>query len=346
MNQTIIDQTYRRLGLWVGYRRKKLLNQTKLARFRQENFILVNRLHPYFEYPSGHAVCSRTTLSNLENGGLLRESTLLPYFMRKLGVSSRFYESNWLSIQSFYERLDCALKDNEAFSAASWLSELETLSMLSYDNVLFQCEHPWVLAFLQWLDDPLCERSLDIDEYFMLYPILEPTLKNLLSDWLSFRILIEPGLWPKAIKYLGHMVDEADSGSLIIVIWHLFNGNVHDVFESKYFLSIGYKPESRFHILYIRYLTRLLKIKPTDLNIQPTSKDLSQEILEKTIEKIDALKKGNTKHIVSILSHEPYPHIFMKQWILDMAWHIKVTGQYKRFLKLFVELNSVNQGAE
>lgn len=164
-------ENLRKIGILIRYHRRKKHN-VLTGGFTQEEFIRTTEEHPFFEVDRGQPVCSRKTLSQLENGKYIQEEALYRFFLHKLGLkyaySMRFEET--------YERLFRRFDEIVCYGD---LTDLEALipPKSAVPNVIYDTYEQFYLCICRFFLEAELPRADFLVEILSLWSILPNMLK-------------------------------------------------------------------------------------------------------------------------------------------------------------------------
>ncbi|HAM62606.1 MAG TPA: hypothetical protein DCP62_02790, partial [Erysipelotrichaceae bacterium] len=80
----------RKVGVMIRHYRNQRLSLPEKENYSQDAFLITSTKHAFFELLPGYPVCSRATLSRIENGKDIYEEELYRFFLRKLDLTYRY----------------------------------------------------------------------------------------------------------------------------------------------------------------------------------------------------------------------------------------------------------------
>ncbi len=168
------QQNLSRIGILIGHERKQRLRMTGDPSYTQKWFLLTSSNHQFFDVATGHAVCSRSTLTRLENGLMIYEEELYRFFLKKCGMTY-FYD---LTFEQYYPNLIQKIMKNITLAEVEQVRnnhvEWKRIFTAVKQNVLYQSFDEAisnvVYFFLEgkFPDPKWMERMIEI---FEIYPI-------------------------------------------------------------------------------------------------------------------------------------------------------------------------------
>lgn len=99
----------RKVGVLIRHYRTQRLSLPEKENYSQDAFLIVSTRHPFFELLPGYPVCSRATLSRIENGKDIYEEELYRFFLRKLDKAYRFSIHAEIQYETCFHAIDTIL---------------------------------------------------------------------------------------------------------------------------------------------------------------------------------------------------------------------------------------------
>lgn len=251
MNKILIKRIHSRLGYWIKYERKRLFEVNNNPRLRQEKFVLLNENEYYDDFKQNQSICSRATLSRIENGKLVYNKSLITFFLNRFGKSYRINDKEQHLIDSTIN----------AFSAYHFTN---CNISINYLNMILQDTNVKVIDNFLWDEDykVLCKLlncfkryellSLDeYEEYLSKFSFYHEKLKDLLIYYLCFSVYFNPELWCKNQELVNIVNKEYLADDILSLFNALFNKSGTQVIRLFYRYSHMINRNSFLHDEYI-----------------------------------------------------------------------------------------------
>lgn len=122
----------RKVGVMIRHYRNQRLTLPEKENYSQDAFLITSTRHTFFELHPGYPVCSRATLSRIENGKDIYEEELYRFFLRKLERAYWFSIQAEIQYEACFQALDTILLHGRS-------CELDSLAVPKRhpDNVLY-----------------------------------------------------------------------------------------------------------------------------------------------------------------------------------------------------------------
>jgi len=96
----------RKVGVLIRHYRNQRLSLPDKENYSQDAFLITSARHTFFELHPGYPVCSRATLSRIENGKDIYEEELYRFFLRKLDLAYRFSIHAEIQYEACFHAID------------------------------------------------------------------------------------------------------------------------------------------------------------------------------------------------------------------------------------------------
>lgn len=351
MNKNLVYSIHSRLGYWIKYERKRLLELTNDSKYKQEKFILLYEGESFYDFVINESVCSRSTLSRIENGKIVYEKTLINFFLKRFDKKFRIDDNEQHLIESTINAFHVYLFKN-CHIDVSYLRALciDTNQKVS-ENLLWDEDFKLLNTILLWFDD---YKLLNLDEFlnfFKKFNIYHEFLKEILIFYLCFSVYFNPELWSYHNEIRLLVNDEYSDNNLLRIFDDLFGKpeshfvrtyyrNKHLILNDSFLfrLSIPFKMVfdkhisiKKYHNLY--YLCLIHKIYHRDFTSLLQFESTLFDILSK--HEFDGIL--NINELLLLIKDEPNPRIINKTLIQQIYPKIKSKDQMLRVLELLLE---------
>ncbi|HBZ41283.1 MAG: hypothetical protein A2Y20_09085 [Firmicutes bacterium GWF2_51_9] len=129
----------RKVGVMIRHYRNQRLSLPEKENYSQDAFLITSTKHAFFELLPGYPVCSRATLSRIENGKDIYEEELYRFFLRKLDLTYRYSIHAELQYEACFQAIDKILlhgKSDEFMSFAMPGRHPDNVLYSFYDDLI------------------------------------------------------------------------------------------------------------------------------------------------------------------------------------------------------------------
>lgn len=351
MNKILIQSMHSRLGFWLKYERKRLFEQTNDPKLRQEKFILLYEGETFYDFVINEAICSRSTLSRIENGKIVYEKTLINFFLKRFSKKFRIDDNEQHLIESTINAFYVYLFKNCNIDV-SYLRTLciDTNQKVS-ENLLWDEDFKLLNTLLLWFEDYKLLNLNEFLDFHKKFNIYHESLKEILIYYLCFSVYFNPELWSyhNEIRLL---VNNEYTDNNLLGIFDDFFGKpeshfIRSYYRNKHFIlndsflyqcSIPFKMIfdkhiciKKYHNLY--YLSLIHKIYHRDFTSLLQFESTLFSILNK--HEFDGVL--NINELLLLIKDEPNPRIINKTLIHQIYPKIKSKNQILKVLEFLIE---------
>lgn len=351
MNKYIMVSVHSRLGYWIKNERRRLLELTNNPKLRQDKFILLNEDEHFFDFVTDEAICSRATLSRIENGKVVYEKSLIDFFLKRFNKKHRICESDFHLIDSTINAYYVYLFSNCNIDLSYLNLILDDANDKISENILWDEDYIVLKKILKWFDH---FEVLSVEDYldlFKKFNVYHEKLKEILIYYLCFSVYFNPELWifNKDLKQLVHE-DYPDNKILSIFIDLFSNHEVnvirkfyqyrHLILENSFLYKVSqpvkniFDPHSKF--------SKYTKIRYFGLIQKLISKDYSadyqfESILFGYLNEYEISKNKNINELLIQIKDEPNPKIINKIVLQRIYPKIKSKEHMFKMLEFILE---------
>ncbi|HET6785714.1 MAG TPA: hypothetical protein VFH18_06795 [Erysipelotrichaceae bacterium] len=234
MNKSIITKIHSRIGYWIRYERKRRFENNNDTKYRQERFILLNEDEIFMDFVPGEAICSRPTLSRIENGKVVYETTLIKFFLRRFDKKYRISEMDQRLIDSTIHTFHTYIFKNNKLSTYYLNKILRDTNTKIKGNFLWDEDSKLLVKFIEWIESFKLMQKDEFDEYYQKFKIYHQGIQDILIFYFVFSVYFNPELWSKHDLISKLIKDEYNSHELLCVFDDLFNHRPNNVFRTFY----------------------------------------------------------------------------------------------------------------
>ena len=174
------QQNLSRIGILISHERKKLLRVSGDPSYTRKWFLLTSFNHEFFDVSAGQAVCSRSTLTRLENGLLIYEEELYRFFLRKCGLTY-FYDLEFEQHYSFLiDKILTHIALSEVEQVRTNLIEWKQLVAPINENVLYRSFDEAISIVVSFFLEGRFPEPKWMDRMIDIYEIYPPQLSSYL----------------------------------------------------------------------------------------------------------------------------------------------------------------------
>lgn len=174
------QQNLSRIGILISHERKKLLRASGDPSYTQKWFLLTSFNHEFFDVSAGQAVCSRSTLTRLENGCLIYEEELYRFFLRKCGLTYFFDFEFEQQYPFLLEKILSDIAFSEVERIRTDLIEWKRLVEPVNENVLYRRFDEAISIVVSFFLEGRFPDPKWLDQMIELYEIYPPQLGSYL----------------------------------------------------------------------------------------------------------------------------------------------------------------------
>ena len=170
MNKNLIKRLHSRLGYWIKYERKRLLALTNNPNLRQDKFIYIDKRDGLNHLDQNITICSRSTLSRIENGQVVYDSSIVNIFLNRFNKKFRINEVDQHLIDSCIQAFYVYLLQNSKISTKYLSVILEDTNFKVKDNFLWNEDYKVLIKIVKWY------QSFDILDEVELKDLLQQSV--------------------------------------------------------------------------------------------------------------------------------------------------------------------------
>lgn len=251
MHKILIKRIQKRLGFWIRYERKRLLEISNDPKLRQEKFILLGENENFYDFVPGDNVCSRSTLSRIENGKFILKKSPISFFLKRLGKKYRINDIDQKLIDSTIYAFYVFFFSNNKISTQYLEKILDDTNSKITDNFLWDEDYKVLCKLLNCFKH---YELLSLDEYkefLSKFSFYHENLKNLLIYYFCFSVYFNPELWHKNQELIQIINKEYLGDDLLSLFNTLFNSSGAQVIRLFYKYSHKINRNSFLHNEYV-----------------------------------------------------------------------------------------------
>jgi len=351
MHKNIIHKIHSRIGFWIKYHRKQSYILTKDEKFRQDKFILLNNDEKFLDYVPNEAICSRSTLSRIENGKIIYEKSLLLFFISRFNKKYRISETNQQLIESTINIFKTYFYTNNNLPIGYLKKILTDTNLKVVEDFLWDEDKVLLSRILEWFSDFKLIQINDFDEYYQKYRIYHKSIQDILIHYLAFSVYFNPELWSYNHLVSKLIKEEYPTNELLSVFEGLFCKSTNNIFkllyqENCYCKKTGFLKELicttkllfekdsviNYHHHNLKYLQLSRKIITKDYQ----SDSVFEHELLKKLASLSITENCDIYSLLKMVEMEPYPRIINKL-ILDLIYpKIKSKSQFQLILSIIM----------
>lgn len=340
-----------RLGYWLRYERRRRLDLTNDPKFKQEKFILLDVDEHFYDFVVNEAICSRSTLSRIENGKLVYEKTLINFFLKRFDKKFRINDEETHLIETtinafhVYVFYNCNIKIDYLRKLC-----LDTNQKVS-ENFLWDEDLILLNYLLDWFNEYRLLHSIEYQELFKKFKIYHESLREMLIFYLCFSVFFNPDLWVyhKDMKLL--ISQEYPDNDLLSIFNDLFDQSesnfVRSFYRNKHLIcndSFLYQCSIPFKMIFDRHIAikKFNNLHYLSLIHKIMHKEFCS-ILQFESVLFNLLKRHEYDEIINIndllllIKDEPNPRIINKIVLQQIFPKIKTKDQMIRVLEFLLE---------
>lgn len=351
MHKNVIHKIHSRIGFWIKYHRKRQFILSHDKRFRQDKFILLNNSEHFLDFAPNEAICSRSTLSRIENGRIIYEKSLLLFFINRFNKNYRISESDQHLIESTISTYRTYFFTNNKISIEYLKKILDDTNLKIEEDFLWDEDKTLLFKILEWFKDYTLIQKNEFDEYYHKFKIYHKSIQDILIFYLAFSVYFNPELWPYNHLVSKLIKEEYSSNELLCVFEDLFSKSSNNIFK------LFYQDMSRYNnsgfLKNLILATKLLFEKENVFScnhqnlkyIQLTQKIITKNYLadsnfeHELFSKLSNLVLNENCEISALLNlikMEPYPRIINKL-ILEIIYpRIKSKSHFQLILSIIM----------
>lgn len=334
MHKNIIHGIHSRIGFWIKYHRKQNFILTNDERFKQDKFILLNNDEKFFDFVPNEAICSRSTLSRIENGKIIYGKSLLLFFIKRFNKNYRISETNKHLIDSTINAFTTYFYTNNKLPISYLKKILEDTNLKVEEDFLWDEDKVLLLRFLDWFSDFKLIQKNDFDEYYQKFKIYHKSIQEILIHYLAFSVYFNPELWSYNQLISKLIKEEYPTNELLSVFEGLFCNSSNHIFkilyqENCYCKKNGFLKELIFTTKLLFDKDSLFSYRHHNLKyIQLTQKIITKNYQSDSMFEYELFKKLSCLSInrncdiyslLNLIEMEPYPRIINKL-ILELIY--------------------------
>lgn len=351
MNKKIVMSVHSRLGYWIRYERKRLLELTNNPMLRQDKFILLNEDEHFFDFVPGETVCSRPILSRIENGKVVYEKSLIDFFLKRFGKKYRINDKECHLMNTTIQAFHVYLFENCKLDITYLSLICEDTNDKIEDNLLWDEDYILLKKLIKWYENFEVLSKIEFVEVIKKFRIYHESLKDIVIFYLCFSVYFNPELWTynKDLKQL--ISEDYSSNELLTIFNDLFNNHETNVIRSFYRYRHLIKDDSflfkfiqpirmifdnhtnykKYHNLSYLCLIHKIHIKEYIAN-SPIELILFNYLMDHSID-----ESKNINELLGLIKDEPNPRILNKLVLQQIYPKIKSKGHMLRVLSFILE---------
>lgn len=251
MHKILIKRIQRRLGFWIRYERKRLLDLSNDPNLRQEKFILLGENEHFFDFLPGDNVCSRSALSRLENGKFILKKSPISFFLKRFGKKYRINDIDQKLIDSTINAFYVFFFLNNKISTKYLEKILNDTNSKITDNFLWDEDYKVLCKLLNCFKRYELLSLDEYEEYLSKFSFYHEKLKDLLIYYLCFSVYFNPELWCKNQELVNIVNKEYLADDILSLFNALFNKSGAQVIRLFYRYSHMINRNSFLHDAYV-----------------------------------------------------------------------------------------------
>lgn len=351
MHKNIIQKIHSRIGFWIKYHRKLKFILTNDEKFRQDRFILLNKEEHFLDFVPNEAICSRSTLSRIENGKIIYEKSLLLFFLKRFNKKYRISERDQHLIESTISAFNTYFFMNNSISIGYLKKILNDTNLKIKEDFLWDEDKVLLSKILDWFTDFTLIQKHEFDEYYQKFRIYHKSLQDVLIYYLAFSVYFNPELWAN-YQYVSRLIkEEYSTNEFLSVFEGLFCKSSNNIFKLFYLNNSSYnnsgflkdtiqvtkllfEKEKVFNCCHdnLKYIQLTHKIRTK--NFSADSK-FEHELFEK-LSNLIINENCNIYALLKLIKMEPYPRIINKL-ILEIIYpKIKSKSHFQLILSIIM----------
>jgi hypothetical protein len=351
MHKNMIQKIHSRIGFWIKYHRKQKFILTNDEKFRQDKFILLNNEESFLNFVPNEAICSRSTLSRIENGRIIYEKSLLLFFIKRFNKNYRISETDQHLIESTINAFKTYFYTNNNLAISYLEKILADTNLKVKEDFLWDEDKALLSRIIGWFTDFNLIQKNEFDEYYQKFKIYHDSIQSILIHYLAFSVYFNPELW-----IYNHLVsklikEEYPTNELLNVFEGLFCKSSNNIFKLLYQENCYCKNEGFLKELILT--TKLLFNKDNVFNsnhhnlkyIQLTKKIITKtyqadsEFEQELFIELSSLlnnEKFDIYGLMNLVKMEPHPKI-INRLILNMIYpKVKVKSHLQFILNIIM----------
>lgn len=325
MNKSFIIKIHSRIGYWIRYERRKLFEINKDSKYRQDKFILLNENEIFMDFVPGEAVCSRPTLSRLENGKIIYETSLLKFFLKRFNQKYRITDFDQRLIDTTIHAFTIYIFKNNKISTHYLRKIIKDTNSKINDNFLWDEDFTMLKRLIEWLDSFKLIQIFEFDENYYKFKIYHKQIQDILIVYFAFSVYFNPELWSKNALIIKLIKDDYATNKYLHVFDDLFNHRPNNVYQTFYrnyqiYSESGFLKEV---ILPLKYLLEKKYIQSSEIYNNLMYLNLVNRIIVKDYHECSKFEScifnflnnhsivGNLdiNQLLYLIKNEPYPRI-------------------------------------
>jgi hypothetical protein len=351
MHKSIIQKVHSRIGFWIKYQRKNRLTLTNDENFKQDRFILLNEGESYLDFVPNEAICSRSTLSRIENGKIVYEKSLITFFSKRFNKEYRISETDQHLIESTINAYKTYFFINNKISTDYLEKILDDTCLKIEDDFLWDEDKALLYKILEWFSNYTLIQKSEFDEYYQKFKIYHQSIQDILIFYLAISVYFNPELWSYNHLVSKLIKEEYSSNELLSVFEGLFSKSSNNIFR-LFYQDMGVHKDSGF-LKELVHASRLLFEKDNIFRINQHNLkyiQLTQKIFTRNFhsdsdfevelfERLSSIVRNESFEISALLNSikmEPYPRIVNKLVLEIIYPQIKTKSHFQLILSLFM----------
>lgn len=353
MNKSSVTKIHARIGFWIRYERRKHIEISNNSEYRQKKFILLNENEVFMDFVPGEAVCSRPTLSRLENGKTVYETSLLDFFLNRFNQKYRISDFDERLIDTTIQAFTVYIFKNNSIATHYLRKVIKDTNIKITNNFLWDEDYKMLIRFIEWFDSFRLIQNSEFDEYYYKFKIYHKKIQDILIVYFVFSVYFNPELWSKYSLISKLLKDEYESNEFLNVFNDLFNhcpNNVYQTFYRNYqsylesgflqeiILPLKFLLERKYHLtsrIYrnLMYLNLVNKIITKDYNDCSEFESCMFNFLNNHKNEINL----DINHLLYLIKDEPYPRIINNLVLKQIHPKLKTKSHLHKVLTFIFE---------
>lgn len=351
MNKILIKRIHSRLGYWIKYERKRLFEVNNNPRLRQEKFVLLNENEYYDDFKLNQSICSRTTLSRIENGKLVYNKSLITFFLNRFGKSYRINDKEQHLIDSTINAYSVYYFTNCNISIEYLNMILEDTNKKVIDNFLWDEDYKVLRKLLLWFNRFELLSKIEFEAFYSKFTFYHEEIKRVLIYYLCFSCYFDPELWSKNKDLMIIISKEYSDQPLLSIFFDLFskqeinvirsfykyNHNVNEasflskVLEAFRIMFNDYSQYKRYPNLF--YVNLVHKLKKKNYIVEHAY----ESCLFSYLEHHEFNENHDINHLLVLIQDEPNPRIINQMVLQSIYPKIKLKLHMSKVLSFLLE---------
>lgn len=351
MNKNLIKRLHSRLGYWIKYERKRLLALTNNPNLRQDKFIYIDKRDGLNHLDQNITICSRSTLSRIENGQVVYDSSIVNIFLNRFNKKFRINEVDQHLIDSCIQAFYVYLLQNSKISTKYLSVILEDTNFKVKDNFLWNEDYKVLIKIVKWYQSFDILDEVELKDFISKFEFYHESLQVILIYYLGFSVYFNPELWGYHIQ-ISALINEKFSDDIFLQMFHLlFNKNEAIVIRSFYQLNDQLNSNSFLNqilmifkvmfihsyferdYLHLKYISLVHKIRTINYTPQDNYENLIFHFLNQN--RIE--DNSSIEELLLMIKDEPVPRVVNRLVLQKMVPKVRTKNQLSIILASLLE---------